>query len=99
MAWSKIGYGTPEYAEYEALDHKLWDYASTYSLNDYECVILTAMRISAKYRKELQKIYEGYCEGIYDIQKLRETIAKIDEQTKDGKFTQELLSELEKQKS
>lgn len=26
MAMSKIGYGTPEYAEYETLGHKLWDY-------------------------------------------------------------------------
>ena len=35
--------------------------------------------------------------GKYDIQRLRETIARIDEQTKDGKFTEELLSKLEKQ--
>lgn len=99
MAWSKIGFGTPEYEEYEALDHKLWDYVSAYSLNEYECVILTAMNLSTKYRKELQEVYEGYCAGKYDIRKFRETIARIDDQTKDGKFTQELLSELEKQKA
>ena len=97
MAWSKIRYGTPEYAEYEALDHKLWDYGSSYSINEYECVVMTALELSTKYRKELKEVYEGYCVGKYDIQKLRETIARIDEQTKDGKFTEELLSELEKQ--
>ena len=97
MAWSKIGYGTLAYKEYEAMDHKLWDYASAYSFNEYEDVILTAMEISTKYRRELQEVYEGYCVGKYDIQKLRETIARIDEQTKDGKFAEELLSELEKQ--
>ena len=43
MALSKIGYGTPEYAEYETLDHKLWDYGSSYSLNEYECVVTTAL--------------------------------------------------------
>ena len=97
MAWSKIGYGTPEYAEYETLDHKLWDYGSSYSLNEYECVVTTALDLCTKYRLELKEVYEGYCVGKYDIQKLRETIARIDEQTKDGKFTEELLSELEKQ--
>ena len=98
MAWSKIGYGTPVYEEYEALDHKLWDYASAYSFNEYEDVILTAMEISTKYRRELQEVYEGYCAGKYDLQKFRDTVARIDEQTKDGKFRQELLSELEKQR-
>ena len=97
MAMSKIGYGTPEYAEYETLDHKLWDYGSSYSLNEYECVVTTALDLCTKYRLELKEVYEGYCVGKYDIQKLRKTIARIDEQTKDGKFTEELLSELEKQ--
>ncbi len=97
MAMSKIGYGTPEYKEYEALDHKLWDYGSAYSTNEYECVLTTALDLCTKYRLELKEVYEGYCAGKYDIQKLRETIARIDEQTKDGKFTEELLSELEKQ--
>lgn len=96
MAWSKIGYGTPAYKEYETMDHKLWDYASAYSLNEYEDVILTAMEISTKYRRELQEVYEGYWSGKYNIEQLRETIARLDEQTKDGKFRQELLSELEK---
>ena len=53
MAMSKIGYGTPEYAEYETLDHKLWDYGSSYSLNEYECVVTTALDLCTKYRLEL----------------------------------------------
>ena len=96
MAMSKIGYGTPEYAEYETLDHKLWDYGSSYSLNEYECVVTTALDLCTKYRLELKEVYEGYWSGKYNIEQLRETIARLDEQTKDGKFRQELLSELEK---
>ena len=97
MAMSKIGYGTPEYKEYEALDHKLWDYGSAYSTNEYECVLTTALDLCTKYRLELKEVYEGYWSGKYNIEQLRETIARLDEQTKDGKFTEELLSELEKQ--
>ena len=74
MAWSKIGYGTPAYKEYEAMDHKLLDYASAYSFNEYEDVILTAMEISTKYRRELQEVYEGYWSGKYNIEQLREHI-------------------------
>ena len=60
MAMSKIGYGTPEYKEYEALDHKLWDYGSAYSTNEYECVLTTALDLCTKYRLELKEVYEGY---------------------------------------
>jgi len=98
MAWSKVAVGTPEYMEYMELDHKLWDYASAHALNEYEDVIVTAMKLGDKYRTELQEAYEGYWHGKYDKKYLEETMKRIDEQTKDGLFNQELLAELNKLK-